>query len=76
MEDGNCYDYSQFCEMVNKICRRHVTNDRRNTWMMLQSIYTIVNPNREKQQALDIIDTLTEGLRILREQVERIGRDS
>lgn len=72
MEDGSGYNYSQFCEMVNEICRRHVMNDRRNTWMALQSIYAIVNPNQKKERALDLIDTLSEGLAILRRQIEEM----
>lgn len=73
MEDGNQYEYSQFCEMVNQICRRHVQTDRRNTYVLLQSIYSIVNPHQPKERALDIIDTLSDGLRVLREQVEKLG---
>jgi len=73
MEDGSGYEYSQFCEMVNEICRRHTMHDRRNTWMMLQSVYSIVNPNQERDKALDIIDTLAEGLQVLRRQVEKIN---
>ena len=72
MEDGSGYEYSQFCEMVNQICRRHLMTDRRNTWMALQSIYAVVNPGQGKAKALDLIDTLSEGLAILRRQVEKM----
>ena len=71
MEDGR-YITDDFHKMVEQICRRHSAPQRGLTHMTLLSALHITQAT-DKETALDIIDTLAEGLKILRQKVEDIG---